>query len=92
MADHIDSSRWRQLFVNRRVGVVFLLLLIGFAVSVVIFNSPYLWPFVDFGRRTAILLGCYTLGCFPLYWGLGILYSYLFAVLVNAVRISVTAG
>lgn len=87
----LDDVGWRQSFVNRWVGVFFLLLLGGFAVSVFALHNPYVWPFVELGRQTAMLFGCSTLACAPLAWGIGILYTYLFAVLVNVLRIAITA-
>ncbi|MFB6236450.1 MAG: hypothetical protein ABEH81_06270 [Halopenitus sp.] len=89
--EFIDDVGWRQLFVNRWVGGIFLLLLGGLAYSIAILQNPYVWPFVELGQETAKLFGCYTLACAPLAWGIGILYTYLFAVLVNALGIAVIA-
>ncbi|WP_430503610.1 hypothetical protein [Haloparvum sp. PAK95] len=87
--EFIDDVGWRHLFVNRWVGGIFLLLLGGFAYSIAVLHNPYVWPFLELGRQTSMLFGCTTLACAPLAAGIGILYTYLFAVLVNALRIAV---
>ncbi|WP_373190196.1 hypothetical protein [Halolamina sp.] len=86
-----EEFEFRRILIGRWVGIIFLLLLGGFVASLLVFHDPYVWPLIDLGRRTSLLLGCSTLGCVPFAWGIGILYMYLFAVLLNALRQTVNA-
>jgi hypothetical protein len=72
-----------QLFFNQTVVLYFLMLLIGFYLTVSVWGNPYLWVFLDWGRQTSFLVGCRTLSCIPVVWCFGIVYTYMFAVVLG---------
>jgi hypothetical protein len=75
----------RRLLINRLVGFSFVALLGGLFITIFVWGDPYLWPFIKIGRRTSFFLGCRTLVCIPIVWTLGIVYTYVFSVILGAI-------
>ncbi|WP_458209729.1 hypothetical protein [Haladaptatus sp. NG-SE-30] len=83
----MQNKKLPQIFMNPLVGASFLVLMGGFVATIVLWNNPYRWPFIELGRQTVFLFDCRTLSCAPLAFGAGIIYTYLCAVGVgNAVK------
>lgn len=81
----MNHKRVRKRLLAPTVGFIFFVLLVGLLVTIFLWGDPYLWPFVELGRRTSFLLGCGTLACIPIAWGLGVVYAYVFSVVLGAV-------
>ncbi|MFC7204666.1 hypothetical protein ACFQJC_14195 [Haloferax namakaokahaiae] len=76
------AQKSKNLFLHPVTIGVFVVFLGGFVASITILGNPYLWPFTELGRQTSFAVGCRTLGCLPLTWGIGLVYTYLFSVVV----------
>ena len=72
------------IFFHRWVGIIFFVLVCGFLLTLVGLGDPYLWPFIELGRETVDFLGCRTLPCVPLDFGMGFVYMYVVAVVLGA--------